>query len=273
MNQTFEINNVEYSLGDLQKRFNIPTENVDVVGKNLISTNADEFLRKEKFIETWRCFPIDGVAYKTYSKIYDNIFEKNRDLTPLQFLDVDIVSVKSLSRFLGPSQSLTIISGLNNQPETISWYDVLRMLVIPGCGRSIRKQFSRKLSGLSYDFKGLTKDIIEQLENSTKELKRFETELDEYAGIKVINVEDDTQTITEDTVTYVMTGSPKKCGFGGTKAEFQKALPQNWVESKKLDSSTTYLITGDIESNSSKSKKAKELGITIITYSLALENL
>ena len=63
---------------------------------------------------------------------------------------------------------------------------------------------------------------------------------------------------------YVMTGSP--VGFGyKTKAEFRASLSEGYVEVKKVEDADL-LITDDLESRTSKMKKADKLGVVIKTY-------
>ena len=84
-------------------------------------------------------------------------------------------------------------------------------------------------------------------------------------GINVVLLKEDT---TEYSATYEMTGSPKGFGFA-TKSEFEKVV-KNWKHTK-LEKGTTYLITDDLNSTSSKMKKAQKNGTKILTYEQAVE--
>jgi len=78
--------------------------------------------------------------------------------------------------------------------------------------------------------------------------------------------------ISENAITYELTGSPKEFGFK-TKEEFINKLKDYGYHHTDLNKGTNYLITDDLESSSSKMAKAKKLNVTIVTYSQILELL
>ena len=62
-----------------------------------------------------------------------------------------------------------------------------------------------------------------------------------------------------------MTGSPKDFGFK-TKDEFIKLVTDHGFVQTSLSKDSTYLITDDLESSSSKMAKARKLNVSIVTY-------
>ena len=71
--------------------------------------------------------------------------------------------------------------------------------------------------------------------------------------------------ISANAIICEFTGSPKEFGYK-TKDEFLKEISQYNCVHGKLDKNCHYLVTDDIESQSSKTEKAKNLGIQLITY-------
>lgn len=264
--QTHIVNGQEFTHLELQEKYNIPN-NVEVVGVNLVATDAEDFIKREKCFEVWRCFPIDGIAYQTYCKIYDYVFAEY-NFHPLDIFDQTVVSEKILLQCVGPSATKKFLEGIESYRNgSIPMESVIRMLAIDGCGTSTRTEFSHYLAGNEHDFSGKTKVIIEQLKNSSEDIEYLREHLQRYGNITIElpkpRVE---QVLTESTVTYVMTGSPKACGYEGTKAVFKASLPSNWIEVKKLTTETTYLVAGDANSTSSKAKTARKNGTKVITY-------
>jgi len=71
--------------------------------------------------------------------------------------------------------------------------------------------------------------------------------------------------ISADSIKFEMTGSPKEFGFK-TKDEFIKLVSSHGFVQTTLSKDSNYLITDDIESDSSKMAKARKLNVTIVTY-------
>jgi len=71
----------------------------------------------------------------------------------------------------------------------------------------------------------------------------------------------------------VMTGSPKDSGFK-TKKEFLNALSDYGYSEGKMSKKVNkvdILVTDDYDSNTSKMKLAKDLGVEILTYEDIIE--
>lgn len=70
----------------------------------------------------------------------------------------------------------------------------------------------------------------------------------------------------------VMTGSPKSAGFS-TKSIFLEQLSEfGFEDGKRINKETSILVTNDVNSQTSKMKKAAELGVEIMTYEEMAEN-
>ena len=188
----------------------------------------------------------------------------SNDITRL--FDKELVNEKSLKDLFGGDKKVKdFISELNKLTE-LSIYQLLRLLQIPGMGDVTAMQITRYYSNISYSFHGLEKTLIDScLNGEYAEYIKASKEKVGHFGVNVVNLEEPN---TQSSITYEMTGSPKAYGFA-TKAEFMKNVP-TWQHTK-LEKTTTYLITDDLASSSSKMNKAKRYGIEIITYEEAVE--
>jgi NAD-dependent DNA ligase len=76
---------------------------------------------------------------------------------------------------------------------------------------------------------------------------------------------DNKPAISADSIKIEFTGSPKEFGFK-TKDEFIKLVTDHGFVQTSLSKDSTYLITDDLESSSSKMAKARKLNVSIVTY-------
>lgn len=151
-----------------------------------------------------------------------------------------------------------------NKIQEISTIRVLLFLGIEGMGNTIAKQVAAYINGEEYSFSGLERAVIagfepggkkrEMYEKAVAEISRFRT-VKHFRKEKIANLQG----------TYEMTGSPKNAGFK-TKEEFIKAAKEKGFSHEGLGKGTTYLITDDYNSSSSKMSKATKLGVKIISY-------
>lgn len=265
MQENIKIAGQEFTYSDLQEKFNIP-DNCKIDGCNLVPLEASsqiEYLRFKHFIAM---FPLDGFAGKTADKLsdIDELFDN-----PINLFNPEVVNIESLKSVgFGPSQAPSFIAELEKwKTKGIPLYRFIKALGIDGCGNTISKEFSKKISGVDFSTSGLTKEIWSELESRESEIWEMVTFVQTFGYI--VNF-DEVIIKTEpsaDSKSYVLTGSPKEHGFK-TKAEFQ-ALVLNWSEAKKIKDAD-FLITDDVASSSSKTKEANKLGKQIITYTEAI---
>ena len=236
-------------------------ENTIVSGIHLYPAENSDVVKRERFIAGCYTLGIKNFGYAWFrglASLCENnitrIFDKNT---------VNESSLKSL--FGGDKKVKSFVTELYSISE-ITMFKLLRMLQIPGLGTTSARQVANYLSGISYSFSGLEKSLISSCirGEESQNIVNAICELDIY-GIDVQLMKEDTTTYS---ATYEMTGSPKVFGFA-TKSEFEKAV-KNWKHTK-LDKTTTYLITDDLSSTSSKMKKAEKNGTKILTYEQAVE--
>lgn len=231
-----------------------------IVGKHLIADESSEKVAEERFIAGCYTLSIKDFGYAWFKGCA--LLCKN---SIIELFNPDVINEKSLQKLFGGEKKVkSFIKEISKIRDSgITVYQLLRLLQIPGLGSQTAHQVARKLSGLDYNYSGLEKAPIESVEHGTYSDIIFNHINNSY--INILPIEEDK---TEYTATYEMTGSPKEFGFK-TKQEFQKSIP-TWKHTK-LDASTSYLITDDLSSTSSKMAKATKLGVQIITYSQAVE--
>lgn len=159
---------------------------------------------------------------------------------------------------LGKSKSETnIVRSLEERRRTLDMPTYIQSLGFPSCGRKFSIWLARKWSGIEVSGKGINEDIVTISENS--ELKESVLEGMERLGIRPMEKE-----TGSGRTKVILTGSPKDAGFG-TKSEFLAMNPE--LEETSDFNECGMLITGSLDSESSKMKKARKKGIEIRTYS------
>lgn len=244
---------------EIKQKFKIP-ENSEFDGTHLISTNVKEFQIK-KIQHSISLFGIDDIAGKTLKKIAKIVNE------PLDIFDPKVINYSVLEPIIGQDKATKFIEGINQfKKEGIPLEKIIRSVSydIDNLGKRTSSQFAKYLSGISYDFRGLEKKVINQLKSKENEILESK-QLLENLGCKILLPKEIIQSDDTNIITFVLTGSPREFGFK-TKSEFIKNLPENCQEVGKLSSETNYLITNDVNSSSSKTKTAKKLNIKIVTY-------
>ena len=249
-----------YTQEQLEKLYNLP-KNVIIDGCHVISNDYDatDYL---KSVASIKAFPIFGFGTELSKLIAnDDILSSN----PFRMFDsAYLTESKLLELGFGKTQAKSFFDGIiKTYKDGIPFEAIVKTLNIDGCGKSIIEQFTRFFYCQTYSTSGLTREVWSTLmefdekhyfANAIIELKSYG--YDVISGIveTVVNV---------DSIKVMLTGSPKEFGFK-TKAEFL-AKYTNLIEVKKLQDAD-FLVTDDIESGSSKMKKAKQLNVNVKTY-------
>lgn len=235
--------------------FNIPYDSF-IEGSesmHLMKTMSRLEINRLKFMNSVNTLKIDGIGEKVGGGLYHIMPEDN--IIKLM-TDHNLNLIKSV---LGECKStMNIINSLKERRNKLSLYDVVLSLCFSNCGEKNTEWFVQKISGLNPDEKGIP-TVVKELSENEQVIRMIEEEYMKPFGISYVE-----QSITEDKIPVIMTGSPKECGFN-TKSDFLSKHPE-YVETTKWNE-CQILFTDDLESNSSKMQKAKKLGITIKRYS------
>ena len=150
--------------------------------------------------------------------------------------------------------------------DNIPLSKIIRSLNIPGIGNTISEKLAQIFVGNSVDWSGVERSIRKDYENV--DCSAFQPIKEAVKAIENLGYSISYPSSGKDlktTFNYEMTGSPKDFGWN-TKSEFKTQVLQYGANHTSL-SQANYLITDDIDSNSGKTKKAKQKGIKIVTYS------
>ena len=225
------------------------------LGENmhLIKMMSKKEIDHLKFMNSVNTLKIDGIGEKVGEGLYnlipaDNIIKLMTD-HELHLIKCALGDCKS---------TMNIINALKERRSKLSLYDVVLSLCLPNCGEKNTEWFVKKISGLNPDSKGIP-TVVKDMSEDKDIIRMIEDDYMKPFGISYIE-----ETVSEDKIPVIMTGSPKACGFN-TKADFLTSHPE-YVETTKWNE-CQILFTDDLDSDSSKMQKAKKLGITIRKYS------
>lgn len=174
---------------------------------------------------------MEGFGHKSYDNLRKNI-EKSREIEPDHFLYALGISE------IGRSASRDILKYLNNDFEKIFEKTREEFLEIDGVGEIM----ANNLVTYFHDNEKFVKELMKEF---------------------TFSIPTDTNTTTLSGLTFVITG---KLHMYENRDELKNEIEKNGGKvSGSVSNKTDYLINNDIHSTSGKNKKAKELGVKIIT--------
>lgn len=243
--------------------WNLP-KNVDYVenGKHIYTIQNTEEQKIQKFTLGLKLLQLDGIGPVVSEKI-GRLVEYN--------------IIKLFDTNFKPDIKIMLGSDSANWSRFEQFYNIknipldqlIEILQIDNCGKTLSKKFADIMVGKVIDTKGMNKQLLKDTCVTGGKynliIKEAMSKLKEY-GIKVIKPIE----ISEDNFTFEMTGNPP----GMTKQEFVNKLKiksPNCIHTS-LTKNTTYLFVDDINSNSGKINKARKYGTTIMSYIEALKH-
>ena len=214
---------------------------------------------------------IDGLSEATLEKFIQNGFLKTLpDLYTLEQYQEEIVTLEGF----GQRSYDKLIQAIANSRQ-VKMANFLYSLGVANVGLSNAKLLCRHFR---YDWNAMTSASVEELTEvegigeliatafvsyfSDDRRRKVVSDLLQYIAFEPEEVLAETQLLLQDKV-FVVTGSLNQYANRNAIKEEIERLGGKVVGS--VSSKTSYLINNDIASNSSKNKKAKELGIPIIT--------
>lgn len=226
-------------------------DNFECYGRNLY-----------RFISSMDALNIDGVGEAFLEKLYDcglNIpmmYIGQDFITSEFFIENGMKEGKILDNFV---ENLNKIKKLTIE-QVISLFSFDKMSL----GGKTTREVAKKLSGVSYSFFGLEKDVVSKFEDGCvgEKAVREAIEILKSRGIEVEMMKEK----PTDTFKVCLTGSPKPFGFN-TKKEFITFLESKGFSVEETNvKECQYLVTDDLSSNSSKMKDAKNKNKNIVQY-------
>ncbi|MBQ4530784.1 MAG: NAD-dependent DNA ligase LigA [Lachnospiraceae bacterium] len=205
------------------------------IDSGFIKEYADIFLL-ERYKE--QMITLEGFGERSYNNLMDSIEKAKKTTMPRLLYSLGIANV-------GLSTAKIICNEMEHNLERIMDAKVEDLSLINGIGEVIAKSFCEYFS---------------------KEENRIQ--LLELSKILEIQVEETTKGQLKDMV-FVITGSVEQFS---NRSEMKEFIEKNGGKvTGSVTSKTTYLINNDKDSTSSKNKKAKELGIPIISETEVVE--
>ena len=231
-----------------------------VEGVHLICSNFDCTMKAwHKFNMGVAFLEIDGVGYSLAKQLWNAGFKN-----PLELLDPTKMNKERLiqSGEFKAGKTLDNIFKELEKTKELRPMDIVMLMGIDGMGYSTAKQIGNYISGLPHNFSGLQKDVIAGFEEGGIKREKYNSLVESVLPyIRIVMPEK----ISEDSIPYEMTGSPKAFGYK-TKDEFIKAAKEKGYHHSGL-SGAKVLFVDDLSASSNKMKTAQSKGIKIMLYS------
>jgi len=241
-----------------------PECKIEIQGVHLVCTNPN---CKEQLISRLAAgigtFGLENVGGATIDKLYQAGIKQISDLFDRSKFNEDQL-IKSGQFKKG--RALEIVMESFNKRKPITMTRLIASLAFKNVGWSTSEEISKIFEGQQPNWSGKSQSAYSPFLN---------TNSDEYKSVEqFINIiksngyqieSENKPTISADSIKFEMTGSPKDFGFK-TKDEFIKLVSSHGYVQTPLSKDSTYLITDDLESDSSKMAKARKLNVTIVTY-------
>lgn len=181
-----------------------------------------------------------GFGQKSYDNLMDSV-EKARNVE----LSALIYSLGIPN--IGSANAKLICKAFNNNIEKIRNASVEELIEIDGIGEIMAEKFCQYFAG---------EDNIKKLDNLLKE-------------VNIAEPEENTTPQNMDGLTFVITGSVEHFA---NRNELKSYIEKHGGKvTGSVSAKTNYLINNDAMSASSKNKKAKQLGVEIVTEEVFLE--
>lgn len=212
---------------------------------------------------------IDGLSEETLEKFIDaGYIHEFADIFKLDRYEEEIVNTPGFGR----KSYDNLIESLDKARE-VELHALLYSLGIPNIGTANAKLICKHFSNDFDRIRNATEEELVQIEHiGDKMAEKFvEYFADEENSarvdrlleqVNIVKPEENNQVQSMEGLTFVVTGSVEK--FPNRNAVKDYIEKRGGKVTGSVTSKTNYLINNDVTSNSSKNKKAKELGIEII---------
>lgn len=222
---------------------------------------TEDEVNKNKFLASATALNINTIGPAAANMLWDELHEDIENLSNIVYLMTDERLQLILDKFGTMKTFTNIVNNLKEYRNHLSLEDIILSFCFKSCGhrasslcaKIIRKEeySTSSFSSVSYNW-ALDTDSI-----------KYKQVMD---VVNLLNI-DITSNVNadnnEEKIKIIMTGSPKSFGFN-TKKDFLKVHPE--YEETTIWSECKILFTDDLNSTSSKMKKATKLGIEIKTY-------
>ena len=241
-----------------------PECKIEIQGVHLVCTNPN---CKEQLISRLAAgigtFGLENVGGATIDKLYHAGIKQISDLFDKSKFNEDAL-IKSGQFKKG--RALEIVMESFNKRKPITMTRLIASLAFKNVGWSTSEEIAKIFEGQQPNWSGKSQSAYSPFLNpSSDEYKSVEQFINVIKSNGYQIESENKPVISADSIKFEMTGSPKEFGFK-TKDEFIKLVSQHGFVQTPLSKESTYLITDDLESSSSKMAKARKLNVTIVTY-------
>ena len=241
-----------------------PECNIEIQGVHIVCTNPNcKMQLKSRLGVGFGSFEIENIGGSTIEKLYDAGIKTIQDAFDKSKFNEQFLIKSGIFK---KGRALEIILQSFEKRKPITMTRLISSLAFKNVGWSTSEQIAKIFEGGTPDFSGKNRSAYAPFydKNSTE----YKTVIDFIELLKAngYTIESENKPkISAESIKFEMTGSPKEFGFK-TKEEFIKLVEDAGFVQTALSKDSTYLITDDLESSSSKMTKAKKLGVQIVTY-------
>lgn len=254
-----------YKVTDTSKydvnKLNLPTDTVfEQDGCHLYKKLTQNEFNKMKFIASANVLQIPHVGPATAEVIFNALQGILPEKDNLLYLMGESVLNRLFLELGGGKSAQNIVDSMRDFKKKITLVDIIKSFCYTGCGEVASELCARIISGLPYDTTGINFEAYQWAlsPDSVKYLNVIR--LQEALNVPFLTENKE----KNDIINVILTGSPGDCTNFKTKTEWLNAHPQ-YKETTKWNE-CAILFTGDINSTSSKIKKAQKLNIEIKLY-------
>lgn len=254
-----------YKVTDTSKydvnKLNLPTDTAfEQDGCHLYKKLTQNEFNKMKFISSANVLQIPHVGPATAEAIFNALQGILPEKDNLLYLMGESVLNRLFLELGGGKSAQNIVDSMRDFKKKITLVDIIKSFCYTGCGEVASELCARIISGLPYDTTGINFDAYQWAlsPDSVKYLNVIR--LQEALNVPFLTENKE----KNDIINVILTGSPGDCTNFKTKTEWLNAHPQ-YKETTKWNE-CAILFTGDINSTSSKIKKAQKLNIEIKLY-------
>jgi DNA ligase (NAD+) len=254
-----------YKVTDTSKydvnKLNLPTDTFfEQDGCHLYKKLTQNEFNKMKFIASANVLQIPHVGPATAEAIFNALQGILPEKDNLLYLMGESVLNRLFLELGGGKSAQNIVDSMRDFKKKITLVDIIKSFCYTGCGEVASELCARIISGLPYDTTGINFEAYQWAlsPDSVKYLNVIR--LQEALNVPFLTENKE----KNDIINVILTGSPGDCTNFKTKTEWLNAHPQ-YKETTKWNE-CAILFTGDINSTSSKIKKAQKLNIEIKLY-------
>jgi DNA ligase (NAD+) len=241
-----------------------PECKIEIQGVHLVCTNPN---CKEQLISKLAAgigtFGLENVGGATIDKLYHAGIKQISDLfDKSKFNENKLIESGQFKK----GRALEIVMESFNKRKPITMTRLIASLAFKNVGWSTSEEIAKIFEGQQPNWSGKSQSAYSPfLNTNSEEYKLVEAFINVIKSNGYQIESENKPIISADSIKFEMTGSPKEFGFK-TKDEFIKLVSSHGFVQTTLSKDSNYLITDDIESDSSKMAKARKLNVTIVTY-------